>query len=455
MSHDTPLNARTEGILRRLVRRDASGPALRKMLARTNAADIAAAMQHLTWAEQRTLYRAIDDRDHAAEVLAMLPEVSIRQVTEDLTEEVVADLLDRLELDDATDVVALLSDDLRARVLAEMDDADEAGVRQLLAWPADSAGGIMSTDFFAMPDTATCGAAVRALQRSTEDRENVHYVYVLDQDQRLVGVVSLRTLLVRPPNTPLLSVMTRDPIAVGPRDDQEEVARYVARYDLLAIPVVDEGRRLLGIVTVDDVVDVLREEAAEDLYKMAGMSDGADPLTRSVWTQARTRFGWLLATLVGGLVASLIIGQFEDTLSRVTVLAGFIPVVMGMGGNVGVQAATVAVRGLATGHVQLGGLGVFVLREFRTGLLLAVGFGVIQTGFGLLREPGEPMLGVAVGASVFAAIVAASVIGAVVPLSLWRLRLDPAVATGPLVTTLIDITGILIYFALTITILGV
>jgi len=454
MSLDTPLNARTESILRRLVRRDA-GPALRKVLRRTNAADIAAVMHHLTWSEQRSLYEAIDDLDVKAEVLSMLPEDSIRQVTHEMTEEVVADLLDRLEHDAATDVVSILPDEVRARVLAEMDDDDEARVRKLLAWPADSAGGIMSTDFFTQPDTATCGASVRALQRSTEDRENVHYVYVIDSGNRLVGVVSLRTLVVRPPNTPLVSVMTRDPITVGPREDQEEVARYVARYDLLSLPVVDEHRRIMGIVTVDDVVDVLREEAAEDLYKMAGMSEAADPHDRSVLSQVRTRFGWLLATLGGGLVASLLIGMYEDTLVRAAVLAGFIPVVMGMGGNVGIQAATVAVRGLATGHVQLGGLWTFIWREARTGVLLGVAFGLLQTGFGVARVPGEPLVGVAIGLSVLAAIVAASLVGAMVPIGLWRAKIDPAVATGPLVTTLSDITGIVIYFSVARAILGV
>lgn len=454
MSPDTPLNARTEKILRRLLRRDA-GPALRKVLAGTEAADIAAAMAHLTWAEQRSLYRAIDDLDFKAEVMSMLPRDSVKQVTQDLSEELVAALLDRLEPDDATDVIAVLPDEVRGRVLAKMDDEEEAGVRRLLGWPHDSAGGIMSTDFFSMPDTATCGAAVRELQRSGEEMENAHYVYVTGVDSGLVGVVSLRNLVVRPPNTPLASIMTRDPIAVGPREDQEEVARYVARYDLLAIPVVDEHRRMMGIVTVDDVIDVLREEAAEDLYKMAGMSEYAGPENRSVFGQSRTRFGWLLATLMGGLVASLIIGMFEETLLRAAVLAGFIPVVMGMGGNVGIQAATVAVRGLATGHIQLGGFLSFIWREARTGVLLGLAFGLLQTLFGLARYPDQPLVGTAIGLSVLAAIVAASFVGAIVPISLWRLRFDPAVATGPLVTTISDITGILIYFSVARLILGI
>lgn len=453
MSDHRPLNARTESLFRRLVRREA-GPALKKLLARHRAEDIAAVLRHMTWSEQRHLYRAIDDRDMAASILTMLPEDSVRQLTLNLTEEVVADLLDRMEPDDATDVVSILPDDVRNRVLAEMDDQESEGVAALLAWEPDTAGGIMSTDFFRMPDTAPAGAAIRALQRSGHDLEHVHYVYVLDAQDHLRGVVSLRSLVIRPPNTPLISIMTRDPITVRPQDDQEEVARYVARYDLLAIPVVDEQGRMMGIVTVDDVVDVIREEAAEDMFRMAGLSEDADPTRGNVLRQTRERAGWLLATIGGGILASEIIAGYEETLTRVAVLAGFIPVIMGMAGNVGIQSATVAVRGLATGHVQLGGALTFVWREIRVGLILGVLYGLLLSGYGLFRYQDLPLVGVSVGSSIFAAIAGASLLGAGIPVALSRFAVDPAVATGPIVTTMIDIVGILIYFNVARTMLG-
>jgi magnesium transporter len=442
---DRPLNASTEALLRRLVRRDA-GPAIRKVISSYRPGDIAAVMRHMTWAEQRRLYQMIDDRDQAAEVLTMLPEDAVRQLTADLTEEHVVDLVDRMELDDATDVLSVLPDAVRTRVLSELSEEDGSEVASLLEWAPDSAGGLMSPEFFSMPDTATCGSAIRALQKSDDDVAYVQYVYVTDREERLVGVVSLRTLVVRPPATPLISVMTRDPITVSPTQDQEEVARYVARYDLLSIPVVDEERHLLGIVTVDDVIDVIREEAAEDMYLMAGLSDDADPILGTVLQQTRQRGGWLLATIGGGICASEIIGTYEHTLAKVAVLAGFIPVIMGMAGTVGIQSATVAVRGLATGHVQLAGAVPFIWREVRVGVLLGLFYGLLLTLYGVLRYQDMPLIGAAVGASVTMAIGGASLFGAGIPVALSRLGIDPAIATGPIVTTIIDLVGIVVYF---------
>lgn len=447
MKMDTPLNKRTEVILRRLVRRQA-GDALKKVLARTRSEDIAAAMEHLTWSEQRHLYKAIKDRDQAAEILAMLPDESVREVSRELTEEFMVDVLDRMELDDATDIVSVLPDELRARVFAGMDNEDEEDVRELLAWPADSAGGIMSPDFFSMPDTATCGTAIRRLQQSTGEFANVYYVYIVDGLGRLLGVASLRKLVVRPPNTPLVSVMTRDPIAVSPREDQEEVARFVARYDLLAIPVVDDQRKVIGIVTVDDVVDVIREEAEEDMMKMAGISEGSDTGSRAIFQQVRQRAGWLLATSVGGILMAEAIQSYESGLAAIPILGSFIPVIIGMAGNVGMQCATVAVRGLATGHVQLGGLLNFIVREVRVGLGLGVIYGLLLGAYGVFSSTSMPMVGVAFGLSIMGAIAGASVLGAGIPLGLSRLKIDPALATGPLVTTVIDVSGIMLYFTI-------
>ncbi|MFT4625846.1 MAG: magnesium transporter [Myxococcota bacterium] len=437
-----PLNARTEALLRRLVRRDAAG-ALRKLLARSRPSDIAAAMEHLTWAEQRRLYRLIPDGDYAAEVLSYLSDESSREISREMTEEQVVDLIDRMAPDDATDLVAVLPEELRARVLAEMDD-EHSEVRDLLAWPPDTAGGLMSPNAFCMPDTATCGQAIAALQSNSDDLASVYYVYIVDRTQGLVGVTSLRSLLTSPPRTPLVTIMARDVIRVSPSEDQEEVARFVARYDLLAIPVVDDHARILGIVTVDDVVDVIREEAAEDMLRMVGMVE--DERQGSVFRQSWQRAGWLLATIGGGILAAEIIGLYENTLARVAVLAGFIPVIMGMGGNVGIQSATLAVRGLATGAIQIGGAAGFVVREARVGVVLGLLYAALLGTYGVLRYPGQPLIGVSVAASIGLAIALAAVIGACIPIGLSRAGVDPAIATGPFVTTIVDVIGILVYF---------
>ena len=437
------LNARTEALLRRLVRRDAS-TALKKLLRRTRPVDIASSMRHLTWAEQRRLYQAIDDLDMAAEVLSYLDSDSSREITRGMDEEGVVDLLGRMEPDDATDIVAVLPDELRIRVLAGLKDDDTGEeVRELLAWPPETAGGLMSPLVFRMPDTGTCGQAIAALQTQHEDLETVYYVYIVDPEQRLVGVCSLRSLLTHPPRTKLVSVMVPGVITVAPDQDQEEVARYVARYDLLAIPVVDSERHIMGIVTVDDIIDVIRQEAAEDMMLMAGVNEAPQ---RSVFRQAWHRAGWLLATIGGGILAAEIIGLYEATLMKVAVLAGFIPVIMGMGGNVGIQSATLAVRGLATGRVQIGGVWPFLWQEARVGLILGAFYALLLGGYGLVRYGDTPLIGVSVAASIFLAIAAAGVIGALLPVAFDRLGADPAIATGPFVTTLVDLLGIVIYF---------
>lgn len=440
------LNARTEALLRRLVRREAAD-GVRKLIGHTRAQDLAAALEHLTWAEQKRLVRLIDDRDYAAEVIAQLDENVARAILMNADEEYMIDILDRMELDDVTDVVEQLPAELRARVIHRLDEPDEA-VNELLDWPSDTAGGLMNPDVFTMPQTSTCGASIAALQ-GREDLELIHYLYCVDHGGRLVGVTNLRALLTHAPSTPLVKVMSQDVIQVSPETDQEEVARYVERYDLLAIPVVDGAGRILGVVTVDDVLDVIREEAAEDMLLMAGMSESAGA---GAVTQTLKRAGWLMATTIGGILMAEIIGGFEETLAKVAVLAGFIPVIMGMGGNVGIQSATVAVRGLATGEIQFGGVLRFMTREGQVGILLGLLFACLLGLYGGGRYGIE--IGLAVASSVALSIAAAAAIGGAIPLALNRLGADPAIATGPFVTTAVDILAILIYFNISRLMLG-
>ncbi|MCB9678577.1 MAG: magnesium transporter [Alphaproteobacteria bacterium] len=443
------LTQRTEGLLRRLVRREASA-AIRKLLSKTRPEDLAAAMEHLTWAEQRRLHGLIEDLDYKAAVVSNLSEPAVIQLLKNETEADLVSLLDRMEPDDATDVVEALPDDLRSRVIEKLDRIDAEGVRELLEWPSDTAGGIMSPLVFKMAQTATTAQAIAQLQKQHDNVESVHYLYLVDGEDRLVGVTSLRSLLTHAPDTPLVAFMNREVIQVGPRTDQEEVARFVARYDLLAVPVVDSQGHILGIVTVDDVLDVIREEAAEDMMLMAGVSEGPDkggPLS-----QTFRRAGWLMATTVGGILMAEIIGVYKQTLETVAVLAGFIPVIMGMGGNVGIQSATVAVRGLATGHIQIGGAARFVFQEAQVGVLLGILFAFLLGAYGSARF--GIWIGLSVATSIALAISAASAIGAAIPVVLGRAGADPAIATGPFVTTAVDMLAILIYFNIAKALLG-
>lgn len=447
------LNTRTESILRRLVRREAV-PQVRKVLAKSRPEDVAAAMEHMTASERGQLYRIVDDREQAANIMVNLSEEAVKDVVGSVPEDALMQMLELMEVDDATDIIEVLPDELRARIVADLRGSQTDEVTVLLSWPSDSAGGIMSPSFFTMGEGATCGRAIAALQERGEDVDSVFYVYVLDPQARLCGVVSLRQLLTHPPATPLVAIMTKDVISVGPRQDQEEVARYVARYDLLALPVLDEHRRMLGIVTVDDVIDVIREEAVEDMMLLAGVNEDISAQGKGVLSLARDRAGWLLATIGGGVLAAELIGIWEDTLTQVAVLAGFIPVIMGMGGNVGIQSATITVRGIATGHVQLGGAMAYIFREAQVGVVLGLLYGVLLGGYGLIRYYTQPFVGISVGLSVGLAIVLASLFGTGVPVVLSRLGVDPAIATGPFVTTVVDVVGIVIYFLIASTLMG-
>lgn len=446
------MEARVE-VLRRLARRNAAAP-LTRALAKSRAVDIASAIQHLAPAEQRMVLHHTEDTELAADVLARIEGSDFSNLVASLEFGRLVDLLNVMDVDDEADVIDRLPPELHERVLQAIEADDKELVEDILAWPEDSAGGIMQPLAFKLAQDTSCRDAIAALHEQHEDLETVFYIYVINEAEQLVGVTSLRGLITHAPSTTLGQFMVTDLIAVAPQDDQEQVAHLVSRYDLLAVPVVDADRRLLGIVTIDDVVDVIKEEALEDMMLMAGVAEEPDPGEGSVWLTARQRFTWLTVTLVGGIGMAELIGVFESALAQKAVLAGFIPVMLGTGGNVGIQAATVAVRNIALGHTEGTTLLSALFRESRVGLLLGLGFAVTLGGYALVRWMEEPLLGAAIAISITATVVTAAGLGAMVPLTLNRLGVDPAVATGPFVTTGIDMMAILIYFLTAILVLG-
>ncbi len=439
------LKTRVEAI-RRLARRRA-GPTLVRLLRKTRGEDVAAAMPNLAPAEQRFVFTHLEDDEMAADLLVHVTESDLANLVKRLELERLVELLDLMEVDDETDVIVRLPDKISEAVMARIHRDDREYVEDLLAWPEDSAGGIMQPVAFRLHEDATCREAIEALQEA-EEVESVFYLYVENDSGQLVGVASLRNLLTNPPSVELSDVMVADVIAVPPELDQEEVARVVGRYDLLAVPVVDEHRRLLGIVTVDDVIDVIKEEAVEDMMLMVGVHQDEPGETGGVLRSARQRVTWLLITLVGGIFVAEAAKIWETDIGAFPILAGFLPVVIGMGGNVGSQAATITVRGIALGRVEPRDILRVVWRESRVGLMLGLGYGLLLTLYCLVRF-GEPFFGIGVGIAIVAAMATAAVAGSVIPLSLERAGVDPAVATMPFVTTLMDLVGVLIYFSVT------
>ncbi|HJU06023.1 MAG TPA: magnesium transporter [Nitrospiraceae bacterium] len=416
-----------------------------KMLGRMHPADTAKVIEHLSSPkEKRTVFELVRGESQRGQVLSELDAENIDEVLADIPPAEVAVLLKDLGTDDVAYLLGVLPEERSKEILTLMKAEDSTEIADLLKYPKDTAGGIMTTEFFSMSEDATAQEAIRRLQHAT-DAEMVFYIYVTDKEDHLVGVLSLRQLLTVPPATPLKHIMTRDVISVAVDMDQEEVARQVARYNLLAVPVVEKDQTLVGIITVDDVVDVIREEATEDMLKMAGAAE--DTLLKSSSVEAaRRRFPWLFTNLAGSLLSGLILWYFRLTIQEVVAIVTFIPVIAAMGGNVGLQSSTLIIRGLATGGIELADMWKVFFREVRIGVLLGVACGLLLTGAGWLWH-GQWFLGMVVGVSLMVAFLVSTSMATIMPILLKRLGVDPAVAAGPFVTTANDISGITIYLA--------
>ncbi|HLA62352.1 MAG TPA: magnesium transporter, partial [Nitrospiraceae bacterium] len=347
--------------------------------------------------------------------------------------------------DDVAYLLGVLPEERAKEILSLMRTEDSTEVADLLKYPKGTAGGIMTTEFFSLSEDATAQDAIQRLQLAT-DAEMVFYIYVTDKDERLVGVLSLRQLLTVPPTTPLKNIATRDVISVTVDMDQEEVARQVASYNLLAIPVIDNDSKLVGIITVDDVVDVIREEATEDMLKMAGAIEEDSVSKSSSVASAKHRLPWLFTNLVGSLLSGAILWEFRYTIQEVVAIVSFIPVIAAMGGNVGLQSSTLIIRGLATGLIELTDVRTVFFREIKVGLLMGFACGVILTIVGWIWH--QAFLGMVVGISLVIAFMVSTSMATFMPILLKRMKVDPAVAAGPFVTTANDITGITIYLSL-------
>ena len=435
--------------LRKFARRDARAN-IAKLLRKARPGDVATILPDLTPAEQIDVFRILvtEFPESAGEVLTELEPPPRSRLLSALSPGEIAALLETLSVDDAVYVVESLPEDVRGPVLELVDLRDLAAVQSHLTYEDDSAGRIMDSEFLALPESTTVREAIATIQEGREV-DMIFYLYVVDDHGHLVGVTSLRQLLLSPPERTLGEIMTRSVIQVDTGTDQEEVAQLAARYDLLAIPVVDEARRLVGIVTVDDIIDIVKEEATEDFYKMVGTSDNELLYQERSFRVAGIRLPWLLVNLAGLVVTGLLLRRFQVSLKEALFLLTFVPVIMGMGGNIGSQTATITVRGLATGRIggDRGRLRRFLWQQTKVGEVLGVACALLVAVGAFVLEQ-NLYYALVVGVSLFLAIVVASVNGALVPLVFERLGVDPAIASGPLVTTSNDITGILIYFGL-------
>ena len=436
--------------MKRLLRRGATS-SLKKIVTKTHAADLSLVFRSLSLTEQKKLFGMIADIEKKGVLLSELDTDIFLDLAKSLDVATLAKIFEKMPTDDVADLVGHLPQGTAEEILQRMQHEGSEEIAGLLSYEDDTAGGIMVTDFIALAQDTTAAEAISSLQKEHTDVEMPFYLYVVDEYQRLVGVSSLRQLVMVPPNTPLKAFMASDVFTVKTDMDQEEVAKIVARYDILAVPVVDEQNRLVGIVTVDDVIDIFRREATEDILKMAGAGEEFVE-TKSIFRSSRIRLPWLFASCVGGLFAFYIIGHFERGLAQFGYLAAFIPVIMGMGGNIGTQSATIVVRGLATGRFNLRDIWRVVLKELTIGLILGMIYGALIAAVAQVRYAMVP-LALAVGLAVICSMSVAALVGSLVPMLMARINVDPAVATGPFVTTAIDIVSVLFYFQIATTLM--
>jgi len=417
---------------------------LRDFLLGMHYADLAEVLRTLELDERVRLLSQLDS-EQAAQVLFELDREDILPLLEALGPQVSALVLQEMSTDDAADLIGDLPDDQQERYLGLMSGEEAEDIAELLEYDEQTAGGIMTTEFVAINKELTADEAIKYLRETAPDAETVYYVYVVNDQNQLVGVISLRELILCAPDTRVGDAMRTNVISVNVHTDQEEVARVVAKYDFLAIPVVGDNGELLGIITVDDVVDVIQEEATEDFLRLANVHQERY-LELGDLQRAGRRLPWLIALLFGALLAGSVIQFFEDTLIGVVALAFFMPVMAGGPGNVATQTLAVVVRGLATGEVDSRRVFWVIFKEVRVGLIVGVVSGLILAGIATVWQ--DLTLGVVVGSSLALGMVVATVIGSLFPLLISRLGVDPALASGPFITTVMDVISLMIYFTM-------
>jgi magnesium transporter len=410
--------------------------------------DIAEAIEGLPESMQALAFRLLS-KTEAIDVYEHLDYTVQQSLIEEFKRQEVLDIVDKMSPDDRARLFDELPATVVSRIIAQLSPEERQATNLLLGYEEDTAGRIMTPEYIALKETLTVAETIEKIRTQARASELIYYLYVTDASRHLTGIVSLRDLVLHSPEETLVQFMTRDVIYAKTDMDQEEIARLIQRYDFLALPVVDRELRLVGIVTVDDVIDILEREATEDIYALGGVqAEGDNYFQTNLFTVARRRVVWLLILLVTNSVTGSIIGSQADLLAEFTVLAAFIPLLTGTGGNIGTQSSTVVIRGLNTGGMSDLGAEKVIFREALAGLLLGLILGVLATIWAYFLPQTQHNLIVAssVGASLVAISVLASVSGSALPFFFRSLGLDPALMSAPFISTAVDVIGVLIYF---------
>lgn len=444
MANNETINERMIEHVKLLVK-DRETEALKKLIDELAPADVADLLEHLEQEERLFIFDLLEPEGAADILVEMEPPIQGR-VLEDLDNEAISDIVEELDSDDAVDIISDLPEDRARDIIEKVDEEISRDIEKLLPYREDSAGGIMALEFVSVRADETVQHAIEEIRKKKEDVGRVYSVWVVDEHGRLVGMVALSDLVLHEAETIIKDIMDPEVVSVHVDADQEEVVRLVKKYDLVSIPVVDSRNRLVGRITHDDVVDVMEEEADEDISMMAGIAP-QDITETAPAAISKARLPWLFGAMAGELLAAFVISRFESSLSKVVALAFFFPVIMAMGGNSGTQAAIVVVRGLATGDIGMVRIWKRLWVELRVALLNGLICGTILALIvGLWLS--DPPLGIVVGMALQMVILFSGIAGSAIPIILKRFSFDPALGTGPLVTTSNDVLGIFLYLAM-------
>jgi len=409
-------------------------------------ADIADIIQHLSIEEGKFIFDLLEE-EKAADSLVELDEEYQEKFLDNLSIAEIAEQVDQLDSDDAADILGTLTDEEKDEALSQMQDKDLASeVIDLLKYDEDTAGGLMQSEYIQARSNWSVKRCVIELRRQAEDVERVYTIYVVDDTDVLLGVLSLKLLLFAQPNTHISDLyLSKNIKYVKTKDTNEDVAEIMQKYDLVTIPVVDSLHKLVGRITIDDVLDVIQEEAEKDYQMASGITDNVEATT-SVFKNIKSRLPWILIGILGGILSSLILKNYELEIAINPILAFFIPLITATGGNVGVQSSAIVVQGLASNDFQFSGILKRVSKELIVGMIIGIICGGLVFIANYFMNSGDILMGITIGLSIFIVVIIAAIFGTLVPLVLEKIKIDPALATGPFVTTSNDILGLSIYF---------
>lgn len=429
--------------------------ALREVLSDTNEVDVALFIEELPVEKAVVTFRTLP-KDMAADVFANLSPETQEVIIGSITDRELAVILDDLHTDDAVDMLEEMPANVVKRVLRNATPDDRALINQFLQYPENSAGSIMTAEFTDLRRDMTVEDAIKHIRRTGEDRETIYTCYAIDEQRKLDGVVTVKDLLLAHDECALDTIMDTDIISVKTTEDREEVARLFSKYDLLSMPVVDHENRLVGIVTVDDAVDVMEQEATEDFEKMAAMLPSERPyLKTGVFSLAKNRILWLLVLMISGMITGGILGRYEAAFAAMPLLVTFIPMLTDTGGNAGSQSSTLVIRGMAVAEIQPHDLLSVLWKELRVSVVVGAVLAAVNYVRLIITYPGNEAVALTVALALFATVVMAKTIGGILPIVAKLFRADPAIMAAPLITTIVDAFSLVIYFSIATRLLAI